>query len=723
WRQRPRLHSPSMLPLNLHIPVRERSASVTRRWEASSSDDPITEWQDDIVGRAAVVETLAEHALRFDTPVVALNGEFGDGKSSVLNLLKKSLKRQAIVISFNAWLPGSEATLATDLFINIATECKQHFYVPQLRKETLAYARTLTRSVSFLAGLRELLPTQSQWEDIQELRQSFSRLPRRIVVLLDEIDRMQRDELLVLLKILRGASSIPNVTFVCAFSDKWIRAELEKEVSVARDYLDKFFPVSVNLPAPDPDMIGRCFKDQLKGTLAAQKWFGSADEEKKFTELLDRAWDDALSRVCTNLRKAGLLINDVLTTARAITGEVNAFDLVAIEAVRRFYPDVYRSVRDNALFMTSGERSLSAGRYMRDERKKKEASGFFRDLDSLIGRQSGSVAVQALLGLMFPEYAKTNENAGVYQFVRRTTEDSAEAENRICDPDYFSIYFRAAVPEEMFSNAELDQAISKLDGAKSEAEVQHVFDEMLDSIPPNHPRRQDFLWKLNRESVQLSDITSERLAYAAAVRSDSYAYDMINIGEAARALNLVFSAAQKVSATPGAQRILEGAMVRASDDTFAYRIVEYTANSDRNKVLTNFSNVKVDAVKAAFMERMRKRYSPQDIQTVNIAQGDWRSFGFWANNSDEDRSIEQGFWYRFIGDSRKKLAQAINFIYPRMAWTSDPTTMIDQIFPMAEFARLLNELPEGEQLDEAETKGIARMQDLLAGKYPNPLDA
>jgi hypothetical protein len=201
WRQRPRLSSPSMLPLNLHIPAQKRSVSVLRRWKASSSDDPITEWQDDIVGRAAVVETLAEHALRLNTPVVALNGEFGDGKSSVLNLLKKFLKGQAIVVLFNAWLPGSEATLVTDLFINIATECKKHFYVPQLRKQTLAYARTLTRSVSFLAGLRELLPTQSQWEDVQELHQSFSRLPRRIVVPLDEIDRMQRDELLVFLKI------------------------------------------------------------------------------------------------------------------------------------------------------------------------------------------------------------------------------------------------------------------------------------------------------------------------------------------------------------------------------------------------------------------------------------------------------------------------------------------------------------------------------------------
>jgi hypothetical protein len=58
-----------------------------------------------------------------------------------------------------------------------------------------------------------------------------------------------------------------------------------------------------------------------------------------------------------------------------------------------------------------------------------------------------------------------------------------------------------------------------------------------------------------------------------------------------------------------------------------------------------------------------------------------------------------------------------------MAWTADPRPTLNQIFPMTEFARLLEELPAGEQLDELETSGIARMQDLLIGKYFNPLNS
>src|SRR5262249_49487923 len=159
------------------------------------------------------------------------------------NLLSATLHDRAIVVSFSAWLPGSESTFAIDLFRNIAAECGKYIHVPQLRKRTLAFARTVSGSVGFLAGLKELFPAPSQHDELLELHDTFARFPVPIVVLLDEIDRMQKDELLVLLKILRGAPSFPNVTFVCAFSSEKVREELGK----SSEELEKFFPVSIKL--------------------------------------------------------------------------------------------------------------------------------------------------------------------------------------------------------------------------------------------------------------------------------------------------------------------------------------------------------------------------------------------------------------------------------------------------------------------------------------------
>jgi hypothetical protein len=134
---------------------------------------------------------------------------------------------------------------------------------------------------------------------------------------------MQKEELLVLLKILRGASTLPNVSFVCAFSSLKVKQELGK----TNEDLEKFFPVSVRLSPPVPEVIGSVFQFNLTRRLEALRWFGISEPREEFSLLLERAWLEGLSPLCTNLRKAGLLINDISAYASPIVGEVNALDL------------------------------------------------------------------------------------------------------------------------------------------------------------------------------------------------------------------------------------------------------------------------------------------------------------------------------------------------------------------------------------------------------------
>ena len=174
----------------LGVPRRTGDAECESRWRPSSTDDPILEWNQDLIGRASVVELLVEHIFIHRTPIVALHAGLGDGKTSVLRLLSRSIGSRAITVSFSAWLPGSEETLALDLFRDIASQCKRHLHIPQLKRRAIADARTMSGSVSYLAGLKELLRMPSQQEEIEELRETLARVPVPIIVLLDEIKRI-----------------------------------------------------------------------------------------------------------------------------------------------------------------------------------------------------------------------------------------------------------------------------------------------------------------------------------------------------------------------------------------------------------------------------------------------------------------------------------------------------------------------------------------------------
>ena len=705
----------------LRIPSQNRSPSVEDRWQPSNNDDPIVEWSQDIVGRASVVELLVEHILVRRTPIVALHGGLGDGKSSVLRLLRRSLERHAITVSFSTWLPGSEETLAVELFKNIVAECRRRFYIPRLKKQAIAYARTISGSVPYWAGLRDILLTRSQQQEIENLRNTLARVPLPIVVLLDEVDRMQRDEINVLLKILRGASSIPNVSFVCAFSDEELKKQLSPDSTLSFSYLEKFFPVSVNLSSPDPAMIGRLLQARIRTAALNGQWFLGTDE-KTFVELVERMWQESLSRICTNLRKTSLLLNDLSASGRIIGGEINTVDLIGIETIRRFAPTIYQFVRKNPAFLTYGGDSWTKRKYVSDKLREKEASEFFSVLEGQLAQSSEPQAFRYLLSLLFPALDAA-QGLSTHSIVRPTNEQLAGKEKRICDADYFTIYFRAAVPEDMFSEAELSATLERFNRATSDIACEQIFKEVLDGIPRQKAKRGDFLWKLGRSAQsRLDDDAAKWVAYAAASRAEDYTYDLMNVGEAARALNIVFESAQRFSQSSVVQEILSGAMKRCTDDTFALRLLEYTENRDRNKILTNFKFIDGANLRAAFLERMRRRYGEGvNPSVVDITTADPQAFRKWADNSTEDQKVEAEFWRGYIGSSRKGLAQAIDFLYPTgFSWSEDPSKWIAKFIPMEELRTLLETLKDkAEQLDEIESSAIARFQELLTGKWFN----
>jgi hypothetical protein len=224
------------------------SGATALAYSIRDFDAPISSWDEDLLNRSAFVEMLALNILVSKPAVIMLRGSFGDGKSSVLKLLRLGVERKAIVVPFNSWLPNSQQTLVTDLFGDIAAEISRSYLIPGLRKRLRALASILAGTVPQLKVLSELLPSSTQREEIAELEGVLALVPKRIVVLLDEIDRMQKEELQTLLKVLRGAASLQNVTFVCACDQESVeRIAFGTSDAESHEALEKFLPYNNGL--------------------------------------------------------------------------------------------------------------------------------------------------------------------------------------------------------------------------------------------------------------------------------------------------------------------------------------------------------------------------------------------------------------------------------------------------------------------------------------------
>jgi hypothetical protein len=720
------------LERSTHIPKPVSFAIPKRNPNAASPDDkllrldadcPIREWDQDVLERAALVESLAITVLVSKAPVIAIQGPFGDGKSSVLHLLKRTLKPHAIVVPFSTWLPGSEQTLAIDLFSDIATECKKHYYLPQLRRRLLTYAKTLGGAISFLKSASDLLPSISQKDEIEEMGNVLNLLPRRIVVLLDEMDRLQKEELQVVLKILRGVPSFPNLSFVCAFAQKEVeRILFDKKNEDSAEYFEKFFPVSFALPKQDAALLSRVLQSRLVAVFDDLKWFETAEEKKQFQDKLQETWDDTLRPLCTNLRKVALIVNDVTVAARRLVRDVNALDLVVIEILRRFFPTIYDLVWRNQSQFTESNLSWKTA-FRSEDTLKRERTAFFDSLKSKLEETGQAKEVTDLLSRLFPAYA-TYVGGGFKLSLRRRTEDlgEGEKEKRIFHPDFFTNYFRYQVPEAMFGATELEAFINGMNAISSVQDCVKYFSDFFMAFPKQSPRREDFLRRIALSVGRFKDTQAEALAYGAAKHARDFVYDsiMFMVAEAGRAIVLVFEVAQRFSRSSKVQQILERSIADSTDDTFALRILTLSTETERNKILVDVSHVNPDALKRVFAERMERRYGPQvDISQVKITEGDRTAFVIWAQSSDKARSLEIDFWRRFIDNSRKRLAQAADFIFPfrRFLWETDPTPHVDLLFPTAEFKTLLEKLPSEEQLEASETEALDGLRKLISGEF------
>jgi predicted KAP-like P-loop ATPase len=707
---------------DLKVPMSVRSLAGTQPTE---SDDPIQTWAEDALGRASLVDSVSIKLLVARSPVIVLSGAFGSGKTSTLNLLREHLGDKTITVSFSTWLPGSQETLTSYLLNDIANQCMKQFVVPGLRKSARRLATALGENVPLLKNYLALIPSATQKDDIEGLKSALTRLPKRVVVLLDEIDRMEKDELLTLLKVIRGVSTLPNLSFVCAGNRATIVETVMGEVSdKANAYFEKFFPVLIEVPDPNPAALRGAATARLVAALNGRDWFRSRIEEEAFREEIGGIWDYRIAPFCRNLRAIGLLANDLSVAAASLRREVDPVDLTLVELLRRFKPAIYELVAGNGSVLTGGESLTRGGRYLTEEAQKKAGVKLLSDIREAVPHPGELQDIYGILSELFPNFFELIEKPPALRPKRKTSQQ--ESEKRISEPGIFPAYFRYELPEAMFSSVELRSIVEQMELAKDESARETVILDALNSMEKGSLKRDDLLRKLADIIVDsISLPTALALALALMTAADKLVYDTFPaFAEAGHVLRIVLKVARRL---PQSERVrfLRDCILRATDDTMAFRIQSAVPRQKDEFDL----GVSAAQLYPSFVQRMRERYGRMvDAAKVDLNYSDSWAFDYWGRDlnaagiaSDpEDRKIQHDFWLRYIGNSRARLADVFRrFFLPVAVYSEDPTQLIENRVAVSDLRRLYEELPEDDGLTERDRKSLETLQRFLNGDFKN----
>lgn len=283
---------------------------------------------------------------------------------------------------------------------------------------------------------------------------------------------------------------LPNLTFVCALNQDHVeKVAFDEPGGDAHEFFEKFFPTVIDLPKPSPDVLKQMLTDQLSTTFEGA-WFKTEAESNEFATAIKDLWKDALIRVCGNIRKTSLLLNDIDASEQLTEGEVIALDLCSLAAMRRFFPGVYEVIWTNGAFFSNSYgwwKSLSSSRS--EQEIAADAERISSAIDGILEKTRDGEVAKTLLRAMFPVRTRALFGERRRFGVPDEGSDKAEAGKRIAHPDFFPIYFQCDVAETVFSAREMDTFLDSVQTVTSDEARRAAFDARLASLDDGSVKR------------------------------------------------------------------------------------------------------------------------------------------------------------------------------------------------------------------------------------------
>jgi hypothetical protein len=380
-----------------------------RRSVPVTGDNPIRRLEDDTLGRSVAARSFAHQVLAADARegvVVGVLGAWGFGKTSFMNLARDEFKRAGVhILDFNPWMFTGAQQLVESFFIELAAQLKIRPGLVDVGKYLEDYGETFSGMAGLPLvgpwieggrGLAKILSKilQRRKEGVSrrraKLEKALADLSKPIVVVLDDIDRLSTSEIRDVFKLVRLTASFPNIIYIVAFDRGRVENALAEQGVPGRDYLEKILQVAIDLPAIPIHVLNRQIFSAVDSTLAAIENPGRFDEQ---------VWPDLFMEIIRplirNMRDVRRYAAAVYGTVMDLDGQIALADVLALEAIRVFLPDIFGLLHGAVDGLTTNSGFSSGGR--------DEPPQFKAQIDGLIaaaGEHDG--VVRAMIERLFP---------------------------------------------------------------------------------------------------------------------------------------------------------------------------------------------------------------------------------------------------------------------------------------------------------------------------------
>lgn len=459
-------------------------------------DSPIDDPKLDRLKRRPFAERIAKTIASRLNPaslVIGIYGAWGDGKTTVLNFIEKELKKDShvICIRFNPWRFEDESGLLLSFFKTLESKLTDQSLgkkTTQVKEAFQKYGKALLYSTSINLGLLKLIGLNFDLDkfaefigdlsaDLVEQRNKIETylndIKKRIVIFIDDIDRLDKTETQTLFKLLKLTADFPYIVYVLAFDPEVVAGVLEEKYpssdkstkdKMGQNFLEKIVQVPLRLPMVDSISLRDFCLDGVTNALHAAEIELSEDQYRRFGRHFAY-----LERRIRTPRMCKRYANALAFSLPLLKADVYPVDLMLIEGIRVFYPKLYEVVREHPeVFLKDASLRpvYDMPKEQLKELKRRNEKIIFDE--GLVGLSSDDMmSARKLLDILFPRLSEIREGMSWAEHIY----DKLTTDKSIGSNDYFNRYFFYTAVKGDISDHRVTELIRELEEGKHAEEI------------------------------------------------------------------------------------------------------------------------------------------------------------------------------------------------------------------------------------------------------------
>lgn len=455
-----------------------------------NSDTPINSAQDDILGRSSFAASLAKAMLAYSSQeafTIGLYGPWGSGKTSVINLLIEQLQEQerltppngkAIVFRFNPWMCTSSEQMIEQFFTQLSAVISPQSSVDKavegMQKITevasalneYAGMFNFTRLIPGIGSIPTILEMLGKGSELYQniigdknklnlgnlqeskdkIRKLLLEFERKIIVVIDDMDRLSKDEIIAVFRLVKSLADFPYMIYLLAFDYPVVVGALDEvQCGNGEKYLEKIIQVPFELPKFNEEDICKILQERI---------ISMVSEENYDLDIWNELFSYGLQGCIRSIRDVTRYMNIFGLKYAMLKDEVDIIDLIGITYFQVFQPQIFTEISLHKYDLCG---TISPFTYKAEENSKRVLQLYDNMLKTVLDEEKDSV--EYILKLLFPKLVQENEMISY----RMYNEKLFLLKRNIAHEQYFERYFTLALEKDALPYSKITWLLLKSD--------------------------------------------------------------------------------------------------------------------------------------------------------------------------------------------------------------------------------------------------------------------